>query len=189
MTENFVFSFQRSQSNDQKMKTLLRILQNRKETIKTFITAIKIESRNEWVVTKLEKKIKICRKRLQQQENKSYSSYFSQLDDIAEITYGRGHMAVYGKSMRVTTGSSHQMLADDLGKLVSEIEDGRESLNGTEDKSFKDIVRDYKAKRDKELKDTKDACTSVVKTKNNMLDQKNKTIAELRAELDSRNRN
>ncbi|KAK3087046.1 hypothetical protein FSP39_000965 [Pinctada imbricata] len=173
---------QRLIDNPLKMKQLLRILTNRKETIHTFITAFKIEPRNEWVLNKLEKKVKLCKRRLQQQD-KTASSYFSQLDDVAEVMYVRGFKAIYGKSEKVVAGTSHKNLVDDLGRLATEVEDCREILDGQEDKSFKDIIKECRLKNEQQIKDTQMACANVVKTKNNIIEQKNKEIRDLKDQM------
>ena len=81
------------------MKRVLQIIKNRREPLKTLIEALLLDVKNDYIVQKLKKKVRFCRKRLQAQENQT-ASYFGQLDDVADIIYTRGYLTIYGPSTR-----------------------------------------------------------------------------------------
>lgn len=165
------------------MKRILQIMKNRREPLKTLTEALLLDVKNDYIVQKLKKKVRFCRKRLQAQENQT-SSYFGQLDDVADVLYTRGYLTIYGQSRKVSAGTSHQALVDDLNKFVEDVTKCRESLEpSSERQSFQEIVAEYKEKKQQEIENAKLVCSKLVKSKNSDLEDKKKHIADLQQEL------
>lgn len=158
-------------------------MKNRREPLKTLTEALLLDVKNDYIVQKLKKKVRFCRKRLQAQENQT-SSYFGQLDDVADVLYTRGYLTIYGQSRKVSAGTSHQALVDDLNKFVEDVTKCRESLEpSSERQSFQEIVAEYKEKKQQEIENAKLVCSKLVKSKNSDLEDKKKHIADLQQEL------
>lgn len=165
------------------MKRILQIVKNRREPLKTLIDALLLDLKNDYIVQKLKKKVRFCRKRLQAQENQT-SSYFGQLDDVADILYTRGYLTIHGESKKVTAGTSHQALVEDLTKFVGDISKCRQSLEpSSERQSFQEIIAEYKEKKHQEIENAKLVCAKLVKSKNSDLEEKQKHIRDLQGEL------
>lgn len=165
------------------MKRILQIMKNRREPLKTLTEALLLDVKNDYIVQKLKKKVRFCRKRLQAQENQT-SSYFGQLDDVADVLYTRGYLTIYGQSRKVSAGTSHQALVDDLNKFVEDVTKCRESLEpSSERQSFQEIIAEYKEKKQQEIENAKLVCSKLVKSKNSDLEDKKKHIADLQEEL------
>lgn len=165
------------------MKRILQIMKNRREPLKTLTEALLLDVKNDYIVQKLKKKVRFCRKRLQAQENQT-SSYFGQLDDVADVLYTRGYLTIYGQSRKVSAGTSHQALVDDLNKFVEDVTKCRESLEpSSERQSFQEIISEYKEKKQQEIENAKLVCSKLVKSKNSDLEDKKKHIADLQQEL------
>lgn len=151
--------------------------------MKTLTEALLLDVKNDYIVQKLKKKVRFCRKRLQAQENQT-SSYFGQLDDVADVLYTRGYLTIYGQSRKVSAGTSHQALVDDLNKFVEDVTKCRESLEpSSERQSFQEIIAEYKEKKQQEIENAKLVCSKLVKSKNSDLEDKKKHIADLQEEL------
>lgn len=158
-------------------------MKNRREPLKTLTEALLLDVKNDYIVQKLKKKVRFCRKRLQAQENQT-SSYFGQLDDVADVLYTRGYLTIYGQSRKVSAGTSHQALVDDLNKFVEDVTKCRESLEpSSERQSFQEIIAEYKEKKQQEIENAKLVCSKLVKSKNSDLEDKKKHIADLQQEL------
>lgn len=165
------------------MKRVLQIIKNRREPLKTLIEALLLDVKNDYIVQKLKKKVRFCRKRLQAQENQT-ASYFGQLDDVADIIYTRGYLTIYGQSKKVTAGTNHQALVDDLNKFVGDVTTCRQSLEPSSDRqSFQEIIAEYKEKKQQEIENAKLVCAKLVKSKNSELEEKQKNIKDLQEEL------
>lgn len=177
------YELSRQGANCQRVKRILQIMKNRREPLKTLTEALLLDVKNDYIVQKLKKKVRFCRKRLQAQENQT-SSYFGQLDDVADVLYTRGYLTIYGQSRKVSAGTSHQALVDDLNKFVEDVTKCRESLEpSSERQSFQEIIAEYKEKKQQEIENAKLVCSKLVKSKNSDLEDKKKHIADLQEEL------
>lgn len=177
------YELSRQGASCQRVKRILQIMKNRREPLKTLTEALLLDVKNDYIVQKLKKKVRFCRKRLQAQENQT-SSYFGQLDDVADVLYTRGYLTIYGQSRKVSAGTSHQALVDDLNKFVEDVTKCRESLEpSSERQSFQEIVAEYKEKKQQEIENAKLVCSKLVKSKNSDLEDKKKHIADLQQEL------
>ncbi|XP_061183121.1 uncharacterized protein LOC133191383 [Saccostrea echinata] len=177
------YELSRLGANCQRVKRILQIMKNRKEPLKTLTETLLLDVKNDYIVQKLRKKVRFCRKRLQAQENQT-SSYFGQLDDVADILYTRGYLTIYGESRKVTAGTSHQALVEDINKFVGDITKCRQSLEpSSERQSFQEIIAEYKEKKHQEIENAKLVCAKLVKSKNSDLEEKQKNIKDLQDEL------
>jgi flagellar motility protein MotE (MotC chaperone) len=146
--------------------------------------ALLLENRNNFMVKKLNKKVRFYRSRQEQEENQTKTPISNQLNPISEIIYKRGYRVLYGSCHKHVYPKGHQKLVEGMNCFMKTIEDCRDTFNGCETRHFQDIIKDYCEKKEREIKDAKALCAKLVKVKNCELDEKLKEVNSLSEEVE-----
>ncbi|XP_061183119.1 uncharacterized protein LOC133191382 [Saccostrea echinata] len=171
-------------ASSQKIKKLIQILQHREQPLQVMTDALLLETRNIFIVKKLNKKVRYYRSRQEQEENKIKNSNCNQLHPISEILFKRGYAVLYGTCHKQQYPKGHQKLVEGMNVFMKTIEDCRDTFTGCETRHFQDIVKDYCDKKEKEIKDAKALCAKLVKAKNGELDEKAEEMSYLKEEVE-----
>nr|XP_011428263.2 uncharacterized protein LOC105328918 [Crassostrea gigas]XP_034312356.1 uncharacterized protein LOC105328918 [Crassostrea gigas] len=171
-------------ASSQKIKKLIQILQNKGQPLQVLTEALLLENRNNFIVKKLSKKVRFYRSREEQSERNSKTHTSNQLDPLGEILFKRGYPVLYGSCHKQAYPKGHQKLMEGMNGFMVTLEDCRDFFNGCETRHFKDILKDFCDKKEKEIKDAKVLCARLVKSKNCELDQGSLEVNRLQQEVD-----
>nr|XP_022329563.1 uncharacterized protein LOC111128293 isoform X2 [Crassostrea virginica] len=145
--------------------------------------ALLLENRNNFIVKKLNKKVRFYRSREELQENKTKTHISSQLDPLSELLFKRGYPVLYGSCHKKLYPKGHQKLVEGMNEFMATMEDCRDGFNGCDTRQFQEILNDYCDKKEKEIKDAKALCARLVKAKNSELDQRSQQRKCLQEEV------